>query len=133
MRNANVIGPIISRLRSQRGWSQEMLAVKLQVIGCDITRDVIANIELKRCVATDAHIMGFMRVFGVRLKDLFPDEIRELDAKAERLLQARQNGAVLNGSTHPARNGKPYHSSTLGDCHDRNSTPNSYGDEAFKV
>lgn len=104
----NVIGPIISRLRFERDWSQEMLVVKMQIKGCDITRDIIANIELRRCVATDAHIMGFMRVFGVRLKDLFPHEIRELDERAERLQHTRENGAAWNGSAHPAPNGKPH-------------------------
>ena len=107
MRNANVVGPTIARLRFQRNWSQEMLAIKMQVKGCDITRDVIANIELRRCVATDAHLMGFMRVFGVRLKDLFPHEIQELDEKAERLRQAKEHERVWNGSAQPPRNRKP--------------------------
>ena len=79
MHDSNVIGPMIAKLRCQRNWSQQLLAAKMQVKGFDITRDVIANIESRRSVATDEHIIGFLRVFGVRLRDLFPRDIQQLD------------------------------------------------------
>ena len=57
MHDSNVIGPMVAKLRCQRNWSQQLLAAKMQVKGFDITRDVIANIESRRSVATDEHII----------------------------------------------------------------------------
>lgn len=70
--NANVIGPIVSRLRYQRRWTQDMLAARLQLQGCDASRDVVANLESRRCVVTDRLILALLRVFRIRLVDLFP-------------------------------------------------------------
>ncbi|HAE52893.1 MAG TPA: transcriptional regulator [Ruminococcus sp.] len=39
------IGRNIRRLRERAGMTQEMLAAKLQVSGCDISRTAIAKIE----------------------------------------------------------------------------------------
>lgn len=40
------VGNNIRRLRERAGMTQETLAVKLQVRGCDITRSAIAKIEV---------------------------------------------------------------------------------------
>ena len=53
--DANLVGRKIAKLRYQKGWSQDMLVAKLQVLQCNITRDILANIELRRSVATDKH------------------------------------------------------------------------------
>lgn len=76
MNYGNLIGPSISKLRQQRKWSQETLAVKMQLQGCDISRDVIANIELRRTPATDTYILYFILVFKVGFLELMPDEIQ---------------------------------------------------------
>ena len=34
-------------LRSRRGWSQPVLAAKCQLAGWDVSRDIIARIELR--------------------------------------------------------------------------------------
>lgn len=70
-RDANLIGRKVARLRYQRAWTQDMLVAKLQVRGSNITRDVLANIETRRCVATDKHIFYFAEVFGVDVAELF--------------------------------------------------------------
>jgi transcriptional regulator with XRE-family HTH domain len=72
LRNANLIGPNVIKFRYQKGWTQEMLASKLQLRGCYITRDVLANIELRRSAVTDFQIRAFAEVFGVAESDLFP-------------------------------------------------------------
>jgi transcriptional regulator with XRE-family HTH domain len=69
---SNVIGPAISKLRYQRGWKQEDLVAKMQLLGCYITRDILANLETQRCIATDRQIECLAEVFGVEIKDLFP-------------------------------------------------------------
>ena len=40
------VGNNIRRIREARGMTQEMLAAKLQLNGCDITRSAIAKIEV---------------------------------------------------------------------------------------
>ena len=69
--DANLIGRKIARLRYQEAWTQDTLVAKLQILGCNITRDVLANIELRRCVATDTHCFFFAKVFRKSLDDFF--------------------------------------------------------------
>ena len=40
------VGNNIRRIREAKGMTQEMLAAKLQLNGCDITRSAIAKIEV---------------------------------------------------------------------------------------
>ena len=69
----NVIGRIVSRLRYQRGWSQAQLVTELQLIGnINMTREILANIEILRSPATDKQIEFFAEVFGVPVQELFP-------------------------------------------------------------
>ena len=70
-RDANLIGRKVAKLRYQRDWTQEILVAKLQILGCNITRDVLASIETKRCVATDKHVFFFAEVLGVEIAELF--------------------------------------------------------------
>ncbi len=70
-RDANLIGRKVAKLRYQRKWTQDTLVAKMQIRGCNITRDVLANIETKRCVATDKHIFFFAEIFGVDVAELF--------------------------------------------------------------
>ena len=70
--DANVIGSTISKLRYQRGWRQDELVAKLQLLGCYMTRDILANIETRRSPVTDTQIEFFCDVFAVKVQDLFP-------------------------------------------------------------
>ena len=40
------IGKNIRNLREKRGFTQELLSIKLQLQGCDITRSALAKIEV---------------------------------------------------------------------------------------
>lgn len=53
------VGQNIKRLRQERIWSQDHLAAKLQLEGCDITRSAVAKIEVGQ-------------------RHLYPDEIKTL-------------------------------------------------------
>lgn len=69
--NANLVGRKIARLRYQKGWTQDTLAAKLQILQCNMTRDILANIELRRSVATDKQCCFIATVFGVTIDELF--------------------------------------------------------------
>ena len=62
----------MARFRYQKGWSQDLLVTKMQLLGIYITRDILANIETLRTIATDKRIVVFAEVFGVPVGDLFP-------------------------------------------------------------
>jgi transcriptional regulator with XRE-family HTH domain len=81
MQRRNVIGPLLAKLRHERGWNQELLAARLQREGVDVSREMLANIECGRTQVTDRHIMGLQRAFGMRIILLFPKAVQELDEK----------------------------------------------------
>ena len=67
------VGRNIRRLRRGKKWSQEQLAAKMQVCGCDMTRSALAKIE-----AGQRHIYSFeiyllREVFGCAYDELFKD------------------------------------------------------------
>ena len=70
-RDANLIGRKVAKLRYQRQWTQDMLVAKVQVRGGSITRDVLASIETRRCIATDKQIFLFAEVLRVDIAELF--------------------------------------------------------------
>ena len=76
MRRLNVTGLCVIRLRHQRGWTQTQLAEKLQRLGCDITPQILANIEVGRTPVIDGLILFFAKVFEVDVAELFPAQWR---------------------------------------------------------
>lgn len=72
-RDANLIGRKVAKLRFQREWTQDTFVARLQVRfpALRITRDILANIETKRCVSTDKHVYAFALVLGVEVGELF--------------------------------------------------------------
>ena len=75
-RDANVIGKNVAKFRYQRGWTQDELVGKLQLLGCYMTRDILANIETQRSIVTDKQIEFFAEIFGIKEGSLFPDKRR---------------------------------------------------------
>jgi len=71
-RSANIIGQNVIKFRYQAGWTQEFLATRMQLLGCYISRDIIANIETRRSTVTDKRIAFFATVFSVPPCRLFP-------------------------------------------------------------
>ncbi len=72
-RCANLIGRKVAKLRYQRSWTQDIFVARLQVrfLELRITRDIIANVETTRCVATDLQVHAFAVVLGVEVGELF--------------------------------------------------------------
>lgn len=81
MHRQNVTGQRVAYLRSQRKWTQQTLATKLQCAGVDITRLSVARIEYGVLKVNDTVLAGLLRVFRVPIVWLFPQEIQDLDAK----------------------------------------------------
>ena len=67
-----MIGPQLGKLRFQHEWSQNDLAIKLQLIGFDVDRSTVAKIEARLVWVGDWQIFYFTRVFKVSFYELFP-------------------------------------------------------------
>jgi transcriptional regulator with XRE-family HTH domain len=81
----NVVGPQVRRLRSGKGWSQNDLAIKLQILGMEnATRGKVSKIESRIIWIADEDLIYLARALGVSTEELFPDLIR----KAKRLYDA---------------------------------------------
>ena len=75
LRNGNLIGGNVGRFRYQQSWTQEELAAKMQLLGCCMTRDIIANIENRRSSANDKQIAFLAEALQVEINDLFPPNL----------------------------------------------------------
>jgi transcriptional regulator with XRE-family HTH domain len=71
----NLIGPQVRKLRTKKGWSQQKLAMRLQLRGWSISRDSLANLELQRRRVPDCELLFLARALGVGTEDLFPKGI----------------------------------------------------------
>jgi transcriptional regulator with XRE-family HTH domain len=69
-----LVGQNVVRFRHQAGWTQEVLAAKMQLLGCYMTREVIANIETRRSPATDKRIVFVAKALRVEIGCLFPKD-----------------------------------------------------------
>lgn len=71
----NLVGPLARTFRTQRGWTQETLAAKLQVEGWDVSRESIAKLESQFRRVPDCELLFLAKVFGVTVIDLFPPDL----------------------------------------------------------
>ncbi len=65
------IGANIKNLREQANLTQEVLATKLQIEGCDITRSAIAKIEVGQRHIYPDEILLLKKVLKVSYEDIF--------------------------------------------------------------
>ena len=65
------IGANIRRLRGKANMTQDQLAAKLQVEGCDITRSAIAKIEVGQRHIYPDEILLIKKILDVTYDDIF--------------------------------------------------------------
>lgn len=66
-----IIGSNIRALREKRKLTQEQMAAKLQVNGCDITRSAVAKIEVGQRHLYPDEIIIFKKILNVEYDDIF--------------------------------------------------------------
>lgn len=73
----NYIGAQVRRLRNGLDWSQEELAVKLQLAGMDnATRGKVSKIEAGLVYTTEFENLFLAQELGVRYEDLLPPSLQ---------------------------------------------------------
>lgn len=69
----NMIGSNLRRLRIEKGWSQQKLSDKLEMLAIYVCRGSISRIEDKQRTVTDIELYGFSQVLGVPIEELFEE------------------------------------------------------------
>jgi transcriptional regulator with XRE-family HTH domain len=72
MKVVNLVGRQISRLRYERGWTQEELANKLFSLGWEIDRSRLSKIEGGTLYVPDFRLFYFAEALEVEVPALFP-------------------------------------------------------------
>ena len=65
------VGQNIRMLRERQGMTQELLATKLQLSGCDITRSAVAKIEVGQRHLYPDEVILIKEILRVRFEDIF--------------------------------------------------------------
>jgi DNA-binding XRE family transcriptional regulator len=71
----NLVGPQVRKWRDNRGWSQETMACKLQLLGWSISRHSLAKLELGLRRVSDCELFFLARTLRLDLRDLFPRQV----------------------------------------------------------
>ena len=72
----NIVGQTIRRLRNAAGMTQPILAAKCGVLGWDVSREVLAQIESQFRYVTDWELVVLARVLAVSVEDLIPQKFK---------------------------------------------------------
>lgn len=93
MKLKNTVGPLIRRMRVERGWTQDILTAKLQVAGMNKDRAGVGKIESQLVHVSEYELHYFARVFAVKawelMVELSPD--RRVDEQLDELMKPRNN------------------------------------------
>lgn len=65
------VGNNIRNLREKAGMTQEYLATKLQLLGCDITRSAVAKIEVGQRHCYPDEIILIKKILNVEYENIF--------------------------------------------------------------
>ncbi len=66
----NLISDNLIKLRKLNGLSQRDLSRKLQLIGCDMDKNVITRIETQKRYVTDIEIQKLCQIFNITFEEL---------------------------------------------------------------
>ena len=67
----NLIGDKLRTFRTEKGWSQQTVSNKLEMLAIYVCRGSISRIEDKQRTVTDIELYGLSQVFGVPVSDFF--------------------------------------------------------------
>ena len=69
----NVVGPAVRRLRYARKITQDTLAARCMVAGCDLSRGTLAKIEAQIRGVSEVELFTLALVLRVPMDELFPN------------------------------------------------------------
>ena len=81
-RSGNIIGRQLAILRNKKNISQAKLALLCQKLGWDVSRDVLARIEIQVRAVTDKEIVVLGAALGVAVSELLTPHIARISLGA---------------------------------------------------
>ena len=72
----NVVGPQVRKVRNAKGWTQSILAQKLQLQGWSISTGSLGKLEARLRRVPDGELLFLAKVLSVAVNDLFPKGVR---------------------------------------------------------
>jgi transcriptional regulator with XRE-family HTH domain len=95
MKARNIIGPKVSWHRNRLGWSQDMLAAKLQILGMEkISRAKVSKIEAQIIWVSDGDLYYLAEVLNIGVDDLYPESLRNPRMLANNMQELRERRSV---------------------------------------
>ena len=71
----NVVGPQVRKFRNRKGWTQAVLAQKLQLQGWSVSLGSVGKLEAQLRRVPDCELLFLAKVLGVTGNDLLPKNI----------------------------------------------------------
>jgi transcriptional regulator with XRE-family HTH domain len=71
----NVIGPQVRKYRNLKGWTQAVLARKLQLQGWSVSLGSVGKMEAQLHRVPDCELLFLAKVLGVSVNDLMPKKV----------------------------------------------------------
>ena len=68
----NIVGPQVQKFRNRKGWTQAVLAQKMQLQGWSISLGSLGKLEAQLRRVPDCELMFLAKVLGVSISELFP-------------------------------------------------------------
>ncbi len=107
----NLTGQQIRAFRRNRKWSQSKLAGVIRTMGAPMTREIIANLEMRRTRVKDYDLVLVARALQIPMDSLFPGEARatnfpgafDNNPRSKNPLETRRRNGQLNPLTRMAR------------------------------
>jgi len=76
-RAQNVVGAEIRRLRYSKNLTQDQLAARCCVAGCEMSRGTLAKIEAQIRGVSDTELFVIAKILGVKIESLFPEHFAQ--------------------------------------------------------
>lgn len=67
----NIVGENVKKVRESKGWTQDQLAAKCNLLKWNISRSTLAKIESKVRRVTDIEVKTLSKALEVNVKELF--------------------------------------------------------------
>jgi transcriptional regulator with XRE-family HTH domain len=68
----NVVGPQVRKFRDRKGWTQAVLAQKLQLQGWSVSLGSVGKLEAQLRRVPDCELLFLAKVLGINANDLLP-------------------------------------------------------------
>ena len=94
--NKNVVSAMVRSYRKQRGYTQQQLACKMQLMGVNMDQQMVSKIEQNRRIVTDYELACFCEILSVSPNELLAKFInRDKQSRFGRTQRDNQKGEWL--------------------------------------